>query len=849
LEVFINLIRCLRDGAKDYRSNAQVGFELAKSRERAVLRLERTLSSKERDIETWRKEVDSLKATLSDCKQQQTSFKSRNSDLERKVRLVEEDYSVLKSDFHDSEQTVVELRNQNSILESEIKSGKQECNNLVKRLSETSIDLKEYEVKFMLLKESHDETLGKYESAEVKLSSQSIAIDNLEKDYEDVSAEVESLAHLNESLEKQMLKIANDLQEERQNCDREMSLTHKQILCHQKQIEELEAAIVTKVSDITILEKSHTTFIEDLELKVKEKESTIVQLSTKMRSLDSKLDTMQKEHNSISSEYTNLKVVHEETGNATKEALAKVSKLEKDYQTKCGELMYLKSDNEEKTIKINSLTDEVKVLNEDVSSQEISIGDLNNQLLNKAAVVENLNEELASRNNALTLAFSEMKKISGCRAAEKIAFEKKSASLEDTCQEAKARLAGAEKVSRVHDKECIRLLNDIESKVEQINSLKMKVKELEAEKTKLQSKTETLEKNDETKDAILKTLKEEIKNINEKHGHVTLSMTEQIESFDALLKERDEKILRVEQDIHKLSHEKEEAYMKLDNLKVELDSKDIELPLKSTPPNMGTRDIASRINSNERIYFASETKSSPSTTDIVTKHTELINDLMKMKSIVHDAITPMKEKLDESMISFDEGKGGIVSLLQAELDEKNEVLSCMEDQIDSLLRDISIAKTVLLEKDEALDIVEQQKYDLTKKMKNMHLYIKQLEDSLCIELKRRRHLDKELKSVLKEKERFKTELSEAQKALAKKSRAVEEQVDVAKQLAHQLQTTKHKIIALKSHLKHEGLLQDASTPKAGRRKESPHNSASANSQGSYSSTGTSNSICWTLSED
>jgi len=250
--------------------------------------------------------------------------------------------------------------------------------------------------------------------------------------------------------------------------------------------------------------------------------------------------------------------------------------------------------------------------------------------------------------------------------------------------------------------------------------------------------------------------------------------------------------------------------------------------------------------------FLSPAKSSPTATEIVTKHSELLQDLVKMKSIIRDAITPVKDEQKQELSQFDTDQGTYVSLLHKELDDKNKVLSFMEQQVDSLLQDISTAKKALSEKDDFVAVLEKERYDLIVQMKNMQLYLKQVEQSLCTELKRRRKLEQDVKlakrenkSLLMEYQSKSQALGEAKKALTKKSRDVDEQVDVARQLAHQLQTTKNKIIALKAHLKKEGLLQDT-TPKA-RKQHSSVRSTSSNK--TNESTPSSASICWTFSED
>merc|ERR1719491_163511 len=118
---------------------------------------------------------------------------------------------------------------------------------------------------------------------------------------------------------------------------------------------------------------------------------------------------------------------------------------------------------------------------------------------------------------------------------------------------------------------------------------------------------------------------------------------------------------------------------------------------------------------------------------------------MKLKSTIRDAMTPMKpENVDD--IS-----------LEMELEGKNEVLHSTEKRIDCLLQDIGIATKGFSEKDNIVENLsktissfEQDKRELKKKLNSMEAYINQMEEALCHELKRRRQIENDHKSLQKE---------------------------------------------------------------------------------------------------
>eukprot|EP00554_Chaetoceros_debilis_P012943 CAMPEP_0194117642 /NCGR_PEP_ID=MMETSP0150-20130528/32199_1 /TAXON_ID=122233 /ORGANISM="Chaetoceros debilis, Strain MM31A-1" /LENGTH=130 /DNA_ID=CAMNT_0038808755 /DNA_START=33 /DNA_END=422 /DNA_ORIENTATION=+ len=109
---------------------------------------------------------------------------------------------------------------------------------------------------------------------------------------------------------------------------------------------------------------------------------------------------------------------------------------------------------------------------------------------------------------------------------------------------------------------------------------------------------------------------------------------------------------------------------------------------------------------------------------------------------------------------------------------------------------------------------EKQHTELKKKLSSRKAYVGQLEEALSHEVKHRREIESLLTTAQRDKKSLASdydskinELASAQEEIEMKSHAVQEQRNVARQLAKQLHTTKQKIFALKSHLQSEGLLK------------------------------------------
>ena len=732
-QYILNFVKILRDNAKDFKTNAIACFELANSRERATSRLERTLTSKERDIESLHSQVDRFKIVMKDLKNQHKDARERNDVLEKKVNNLELDMTELEDNATHFEEATVDLQEQKNLLETDIKYHKDELDSVRGKMRDAEIQSKEYEVKLTIFKQALSVADEKYKENNELLSSQSTYISTLEQDLETVSSEVEALVQQNESLEKDLSSMLLKLQKSEQNEKSANSM-----------IAEFEITLRQQASMFETLENENTILFQDNQQLIVDLDAcndSLLQAQTDLHQTRLNLTTQKDKYNAQ----------HD-----------KVESLE-------NELKGVKAESEET---INAIT---------VDKEE---------MMNKYSALEN------------------------------------------SCQEAQNRLSGAARIATIHDKECVKLLNDIETKREEINLLASKVIELETDKNELESTSQKQRHNLTSLESLLQSNVDLLRDSQESFRKATKEKEDLQSRFDSLSNEmniRKKSIMKLEKELNELTQEK--SISDIEAIRTQHESissannedESHQDPVNKTNQKLDSTCITSSTNFSVLKNLSSPSMFSPSTSDIVTKHSDLLDDLVKMKTIIRDAITPVKQDRINLSKEEEDGSDNALSLLETELQEKNNVLSMMEEQIDYLLRDISMARKALSEKDDSLTILEKEKHDLIVQMKNMQTYLKQVEQSLCTELKRRRKLEHELKAVKQEYKGLDFEyeskcaaLGETKRALAKKTRDVDEREDVARQLAHQLQTTKSKIINLKTHLKLEGLLQE--TPKANKKR-------------------------------
>jgi chromosome segregation ATPase len=978
------MIRCLREAVKSEHSNAVAGLELANSREKAVSRLERTLNAKERDIQSLHRDVDKFKASITDTKNRQLLTKSRNSELEIKMKSIESEKASIQQKWFVSDELAGCLRQEKAEFEIQVSRSASELQELRSVLSVAQTTVSEYELKLMVLGEAKEQA-----------SEQVILIKSLRADLEDVATEMEYMMQQNESLEKQVEFLQKKLhlsESDANSVHAKCVLLEKELVEKESEIWNLESRnsalydenlslletidgydedisdlnqglasvedrIVVERSNFeaqirsqkriaTILEKHLSTRSEELNSlrqtsasdssklgrELKERISAADTLRSDLNEIHSKLalaseekkiiEEMQKKSeanadgaiNTLRSELagvqsklilasedkeriensrkqteaatislrSELAEVHSKLDLASKDK-ERIENLQKETETAANDAINLLEQKDyriadllnrigelesSKSAMVSTLAEKETILDGLSSADSKSLVEINRfKTIIKAKTKEiiQLNDKIGALNRAVTTSHNRIERCENQRNDEKEKYQEQVNEVENAYQDAKARLYGCEKLATIHDKECTRLLNDIESKSEQIHSLTQKVESLEANQEELYSNTNELEGCLATQRDIISTLEEELL---EKSNEISAFEEDEeathfgdIEELKECVKNLEGQLEDRETELELLLDNNKDISGKLAEAKFKLDASEEEVQLLCESIEEKERVINQFYEAIERVKVEkaeavsllsdmqirgqqqdqdhsksplhylhdaddgislriSRPSLSPTASEIIHKHSELLNDLVKMKSAIHDAMSPSKS-LNDSSSSID-GSISIVKLLQQELDEKNLLLCNMGQQVDYLMHDIKDAKTALSGKEDSvqeltisLQQLEGGQADLKKKLKSRKAYIKQLEDALSHEVKHRRDMENTLSSAQKEKKALaveyqsKTEeLESAQKEIKKKDHAVAEQMNVARNLAKQLQTTKQKIYALKHHLQQEGLLKD-----------------------------------------
>ena len=1030
------MIRCLREAVKSEHSNAVAGLELANSREKAVSRLERTLNAKERDIQSLHRDVDKFKASITDTKNRQLLTKSRNSELEIKMKSIESEKASIQQKWFVSDELAGCLRQEKAEFEIQVSRSASELQELRSVLSVAQTTVSEYELKLMVLGEAKEQA-----------SEQVILIKSLRADLEDVATEMEYMMQQNESLEKQVEFLQKKLhlsESDANSVHAKCVLLEKELVEKESEIWNLESRnsalydenvslletidgydedisdlnqglasvedrIVVERSNFeaqirsqkriaTILEKHLSTRSEELNSlrqtsasdssklgrELKERISAADNLRSDLNEIHSKLalaseekkiiEEMQKKSeanadgaiNTLRSELADvqsklilasedkeriensrkqteaatislrseLAEVHSKLDLASKDK-ERIENLQKETETAANDAIILLEQKDyriadllnrigelesSKSAMVSTLAEKETILDGLSSADSKSLVEINRfKTIIKAKTKEiiQLNDKIGALNRAVTTSHNRIERCENQRNDEKEKYQEQVNEVENAYQDAKARLYGCEKLATIHDKECTRLLNDIESKSEQIHSLTQKVESLEANQEELYSNTNELEGCLATQRDIISTLEEELL---EKSNEISAFEEDEeathfgdIEELKECVKNLEGQLEDRETELELLLDNNKDISGKLAEAKFKLDASEEEVQLLCESIEEKERVINQFYEAIERVKVEkaeavsllsdmqirgqqqdqdhsksplhylhdaddgislgiSRPSLSPTASEIIHKHSELLNDLVKMKSAIHDAMSPSKS-LNDSSSSID-GSISIVKLLQQELDEKNLLLCNMGQQVDYLMHDIKDAKTALSGKEDSvqeltisLQQLEGGQADLKKKLKSRKAYIKQLEDALSHEVKHRRDMENTLSSAQKEKKALaveyqsKTEeLESAQKEIKKKDHAVAEQMNVARNLAKQLQTTKQKIYALKHHLQQEGLLKDfdGNSPPNPEKNDLPpipyHSPSRKSNQSQHyipdiNATMSNNSLNWSVSDD
>ncbi len=740
--------------------------------------------------------------------------------------------------------------------EGEKKGGKSVSDNLVefiRYLRDNSKDLKSNAIAGFELANSRERAVSRLErtlnSKERDIESLHGQVEKFKTLVNDLKLHQKDLKDRNGDLEKKVDVLEDEMESlELDFCESEDIVAE---LRHQKVSLEAEVKFCKDELD-TVKEKMQST-----ETEIKECEVKLVLYKDALKKAEERMIVNEEESSekcnlisrlegdleAVSSEVENLVNQNETLEKELHSLLSKLRQSEKKENEATKRIEELETTLKQQTAMFQTYETENKTLFEDnrrllseLDLTETQLAQLKKEFEQATSYLSSANVDAASHMEkikvlecALLTAKSEAENNSESSVAEKKKLQNRIAELTDASEQLQARLTGAERLSKIHDKECVRLLNDIESKGEEINKLKSTISELEARKCELESTTEKQIEDIASMKSLLGQNETEIKRAEESFDKATKEKEDLQSKLNALtsnFNEQGDRIKVLENSLNESIQLNSTKEIELQSIKNDMLSCTDLVSQKSDDAEEERRlvKLASPLPLTPELnlsdYLRSPTNLSPTATEIVNKHSELLNDLVKMKSIIRDSITPVK-----SNNNLNEEDLEMLPQLQKDLDEKNKVLSLMENQVDDLLRDMSLLESALKEKDHAISLVEKQNQDLIIQFNNIQIYLKQLEQSLCTELKRRRKVENELKMVRKENKALALEcksksaaLGQANNALAKKSRDVDEREDTARQLAHQLQSTKHKIIALKAHLKREGLLQE--TPKVRARSSS-----------------------------
>jgi epidermal growth factor receptor substrate 15 len=944
LERSRDIIRCLKEAVKDQQSNAAAGLELANSRERAVSRLERTLSSKERDIQSLHKEVEKYKSLNTDLKNQQFLIKSHSTELEIKINSMESELAKVTHARKISDELNNGLQKKNIELDNRVHTLSCELESLRKDMLNAEITINEYEVKFAIIGVATEQL-----SEQVRLNQ------HLQSDFDDVSRELENMVHQNEIHETEIESLRNELNQSKAlEASIRSRLVEVEKSLHQKTLEtnnlmNENESLLNDNSSLTSTITNQMQLIEELKSDLKSVENKIVEERSKYESSyesQKRIATILEKHLSAKSEevcrirkakdeeVSKLKSALEAKSSEIQSCTKKIEELEKSFAQVCKEnetIQSLRRETEETANDAITMLEEkdsrIEELLKKLETVESSNEKVRQQLVEEQSIVKelrNLREHLTTKNDQNEKNQETLKRVVQTKSAEISALQgqivqlkaKLSTShdsiqeyrqtleeerqkhsellreLEDSYSDVKARLFGAEKLNLIHDKECARLLDDIESKFNEISQLTSKVETLESinaetlsRNNELQAslatqkeiiefleneialqRAESTSKDDRISSPALQHLKEEISMLKSKleDKDTELEILDD-ESKDALAKlsELESKLDASEEEVHLLCEAIEEKEREINELHETIaqlrEEKSEALSLLSN-----LKDGAKNCRQEENVASsdASRQSLSPSAAEIMSKHNELLDNLEKMKYAIHDAISPSKSDVTESFNSTSSS----IEMLQKELEEKNSLLETLSEKVQTLMRGVEETEKALHTKEtfvNELNITCQQlqteKAELKIKMKNLMAYIKQLEDVLSHEVKHRREVENSLFSAQKENKILtlenhtkSEELASANKQLKQKEQKVAEQMTVARNLARQLQTTKQKIIALKQHLQQEGLLKDGNLPPAPLNSHAVRNVNHGNSQNQIpdiNATMSYDSINWSISED
>jgi chromosome segregation ATPase len=877
--------------------NAAVGElkqDLSSTAERNVVErsnLELRIQSQKRIATILEKHLSERSAELQNLRQNSASDAYK---LQKELQEHRSSVHDFRLNLDEAHLTLLLASKEKAILEKELKESEITANTTVNALR---ADLDETQSKLMVVSKEKEKLENDLKENE---ASANTTAESLREDHDDVCSKLLLASKEKAILEKELKEseitanaTVNALRADLDETQSKLMVVSKEKEKLENDLKENEASANTTTES---LREDHDDVCSKLLLASKEKamlekelKESEITANTTVNALRADLDETQSKLMVVLKEKENLDRIEKDNENAAAKALrSELNEAQSKLLLASKEMDSLQNSHketeatandainliEQKDSRIKNLLENVEELESSKSSLIAKFNEESNRLAALTEVklkeVKRLEEKVSALNRAVTTSHKKIDRCEKQSTAEKEKYRDQIDALENNYQDAKARLFGCEKLAIIHDEECTRLLNDIESKSEQIHSLKQKVENLESHQDDLYSKANELEGALATQKDIISTLEEELlenselstfeeDRDNQDYGDCN-RLKERVRSLDLQLEDReteleillnenkgiscklaeaDFKLEASEEEVQLLCESIEEKEREINHLHEAIE----QVSQEKTDAISLLSDVQERVHQQQECASSksplcnlhanyddegslgiSRPSLSPTASEIIHKHSELLDDLVKMKSAIHEAMSPSKSVDDE--LSSSDRSISAVRLLQQELAEKNSVLSRMSNQVDSLMYDINQAKAALSDKDSSVQELktslielEDGKAELKKKLKSRKAYIKQLEDALSHEVRHRRDMENTLSSTQQEKKALavdyqsKTkELESAQKEIKEKEDAVAEQMNVARNLAKQLHTTKGKICALKQHLQQEGLLKNDILP-------------------------------------
>jgi len=196
---------------------------------------------------------------------------------------------------------------------------------------------------------------------------------------------------------------------------------------------------------------------------------------------------------------------------------------------------------------------------------------------------------------------------------------------------------------------------------------------------------------------------------------------------------------------------------------------------------------------------------SPSfTTGIVSKHANMLDELKLLKATINQAVVASPDEASESVGNIEDDAQTSTSTAHHANTHAQSLLATTEKAMETLVADLSSAKSALSEKEgllqdvaDAVDEIETEREELQHKVDTMQCYTQRVEETLTRELQWRKKAEAELKA-LRRKANGMNARSESREEEIKRTVAVE--------VASQLETTRQKLHLLKDYLREGGIV-------------------------------------------